>query len=110
MAVLYFAGWIFENTDYWLDERAMSIWVGALPLWLVVWGGIWRSRRRVIPIGFAISGAIFLMHVMIMKAIRGHLWDDHYGIAAIVAVTSLLGWILGRMIHGAVRWNKIQPR
>lgn len=43
---------------------------------------------------------------MVIWVIRGDLWDDHVGIAAMVAGASLIGWMLGRLLHGIIRLRK----
>ena len=108
--ILYIVGWFFEDTQYWLDETAMTIWIGALPLWLFVITLVWRSSRGMLVGGLVISLIVFVTHVAIILMIRGRLWDDHIGIAVVVAVASLIGWFLGRLVHSIIRWRRAQPR
>ena len=46
-AVLYFVGWIFENTEYWLNNNAVAIWGFGMPLWICVFAVLWRAHRGV---------------------------------------------------------------
>ncbi len=101
--VLYLFGWFFEDTDYWLDEKAMIIWVGILPLWLFGVAFFWRTIRKVAFLGLVFSVVEFIVHISVILVIRGNLWDDHVGIAAMVAGASLIGWLLGRLTHGIIR-------
>ena len=105
---LYVAGWFFEDTQYWLDEVAMTVWVGVLSLWLFGVAFVWRSNRVVLVGGLLIALVEFTAHVVIILAIRGRLWDDHIGIAGMVAGASLAGWLLGRLLHAIIRWWRIQ--
>ena len=107
---LYATGWLFEDTQYWLDETAMTVWVGVLPLWLLGVAFVWRSNRTVLAYGFLVALVEFVAHNTIIVAIRGRLWDDHVGIAGIVASASMVGWLLGRLLHGIVRWRRVQSR
>ncbi len=101
---LYALGWSWEDTRYWLDGRAVAVWLGLLPLW---WAGIAflrRSSRRLVWFAFPLAAILFALHLGLIARIRGgHLWDDHVGIAAMVAVASAGGWLLGRLGHAAVR-------
>ena len=103
-AGLYALGWFWEDTRYWLDGRAMAVWLGLLPLW---WGGIAFLRRSSRPLAWLalpLAALLFALHLGIIAWIRGgHLWDDHVGIAAMVAAASAGGWLLGRFGHAAVR-------
>ena len=105
---LYGAGWLFEDTQYWLDAGAMTIWVGLLPLWLFCVAFVWRSDRIVLVDGFLIALVLFVVHVVVMWAIRDRLWDDHFGIAGMIAGAALAGWFLGRLLHTVIRWRRIQ--
>jgi hypothetical protein len=103
--VLYGFGWLFEDQQFWLNETAMLIWVLVMPLTLFVIAILWRVTRKDMLFGLAYSLVVFLVHIIIIWAIRGELWDDHYGIAAFVACSSLAGWVLGRLGHGIIRWR-----
>ena len=105
---LYVTGWLFEDTQYWLDEVAMTVWVGVLPLWLFGVALVWRSSRMVLADGLLIALVEFIVHAIVIWAIRGRLWDDHIGIAGMIAGASLAGWLLGRLLHGIIRWRRIQ--
>ena len=105
-AILYALGWIFEDTRYWLDDRAIAVWAGALPLWLCILAFIWRPRWGEWLAGFAIAVPVFIVHLAIMWLNRGMLNDDYIGIAAAFASASLGGWILGRLLHTAVRRSR----
>lgn len=107
---LYVAGWLFEDTQYWLDAVAITIWVGVLPLWLFGVAFVWRANRMVLADGLLFALVTFLVHVVVIWAIRGRLWDDHIGIAGMVAGASLAGWLLGRLMHGFIRWRRIQSK
>jgi len=107
---LYGVGWLFEDTQYWLNEVAMSIWIGVLPLWLFGVALVWRANRTVLADGFLIALTEFIIHIIVIWAIRGRLWDDHIGIAGMVAGASLAGWLLGRLLHSVIRWRKIQSK
>ncbi|MEM8861898.1 MAG: hypothetical protein AAGD96_26545 [Chloroflexota bacterium] len=107
---LYGAGWLFEDTQYWLDTVAMTFWAGLLPLWLFGVAFVWRSKRMVLADGLLIALAEFVVHIVVIWAIRGRLWDDHIGIAGTIAGASLAGWLLGRLLHSTIRWRRIQPK
>jgi hypothetical protein len=103
---LYILGWLFEDKQFWLNETAMLIWVGIMPITLFVFALLWRENRKVLLSGLVFSVVIFFVHLLIIWIIRGNLWDDHVGIAAIVACSSLAGWLLGRIGHRIIRWRK----
>ena len=103
--VLYVLGWFFEDQQYWLNETAMLIWVGIMLMCLFGFSLLWRVARKGMMYGFVISIVIFLMHMLVIWVIRGDLWDDHIGIAAMVAGSSFAGWLLGRLVHEMIRWR-----
>ncbi len=103
--MLYILGWFFEDTQYWLNETAMLIWAGIMPLWLFGIALLWQASRKIAWYGLGISLVVFLGHILMIWIIRGNLWDDHVGIAGMVASTSLVGWLLGRLAHRMIRWR-----
>jgi len=105
--LFYVLGWFFEDKQYWLNETAMLIWVGIMPLCLFGIALLWRVDRKVMVYGLVISLVVFLIHLAVIWAIRGNLWDDHVGIAAMVAGSSFAGWLLGRLVHIMIRLRKI---
>lgn len=105
---LYGAGWLFEDTRYWLNAVAMTVWVGLLPLWLLGVAFVWRSNRLVLVDGLLIALTVFITHIVIIWTVSGRLWDDHVGIAGMIAGASLAGWLLGRLLHSVIRWRRIQ--
>ena len=109
-AILYVLGWLFEDRQYWLDEKALWIWVGAIPIGLFCIAFLWRANHKVVMIGFAVSLVVFLAHISVIWIMRGSLWDDHVGIASMIAGASLAGWLLGRLGHGMVRWRNINVK
>ncbi len=103
-AGLYALGWSLEDTRYWLDARAMTVWIGLLPLWWAGLAFLRRSSRRLAWLVLPLAAILFTLHLGLIAWIRGgHLWDDHFGIAAMVAAASAGGWLLGRLGHAAVR-------
>ncbi len=103
-AGLYALGWSLEDTRYWLNGRAVAVWLGLLPLWWAEIAFLRRSSRRLAWLALPLAASLFALHLGIIAWIRGgHLWDDHIGIAAMVAVASAGGWLLGRLGHAAVR-------
>ena len=109
-AVLYAVGWLFEDQHYWLEEKALVAWMGILPLWLFFIAFLWRVNRRVVFHGLVISIIIFLSHIIVIWQIQGYVWDDHVGIAAMIAAGSLVGWLLGRLLHAVIRWRKVHEK
>lgn len=105
--ILYLLGWFFEDTHYWLNSTAMTIWVGIIPLWLFGVALFWNVNRRVMFVFLPFSLVVFVVHMAVIWAIRGNLWDDHVGIAAMVSGASLFGWVLGRLLHGIIRLRKV---
>ncbi len=108
--VLYTLGWFFEDPQYWLNETTMLIWVGMIPIWLFSAALLWRTILNTILYALVASLVVFLMHILVIWAIRGNLWDDHLGIAALVAGSWLAGWLLGRLAHGLIRWRNIRDQ
>lgn len=107
--ILYFWGWQFEDKQYWLNDKAMTIWVGANPLILFIIAIYWKTHRNTLFVSILASIALMATHLSIIWMIRGSLWDDHIGVAALVSGVYLISWALGRFIHIAVRIWKIQP-
>lgn len=102
-AALYALGWTYEDTRYWLDDTAIVIWAGALPLWLLLVSLVWRPRWGTWLAGLALALAVLAAHVAIMWILRGRLDDDHFAIAGIFAGAALGGWLLGRILHAVIR-------
>ncbi len=99
---LYWWGWRFEDTQYWLDTRAMLVWTLALPIWLAAVACAWRTWWGA-WLGIGLGVVIFGTHLGVMVALDGHFFDDQAGIAAMIAGAGLAGWTLGRVLHGAIR-------
>ena len=106
--VLYTTGWFFEDTQYWLDEKAMLIWGVAIPVWLGLVGTVWQSAHNGWLLGIVVALPIFVIHLIVMWVIRGQLNDDYVGIAAIFSGLVLAGWILGRLTHLLIRKARIR--
>jgi len=104
MGVLYGLGWVFEDTRYWLDTRAVILWGGVLPLWLVLWGGL-LGRRPLAGFltGLGLALGVLLVHTLAMTLVDGHFNDDHLGISALYGGACLLGWLLGWGIRQGIR-------
>jgi len=107
---VYMLGWFFEDLEYWLADQAILIWMGLMPVLLLIAALVWKTNRKTLLIGLANSGLLFLLHLLIIWSIRGSLWDDHIGIAAMVAAGSFTGWLLGRLGHLLIRWKKAQEQ
>ena len=105
-AVLYGAGWFLEDTTYWLDDRAITVWAVLLPLWLCAWAAAWRAPRRGWLPGFLIAATMFAFHMAIPWLLRNRLNDDLVGIGAAFAAGALAGWLVGRIIHFCLRWGR----
>ena len=101
--ILYALGWWFEDTTYWLNATAMTIWVGIMPLWLFGVALLWKATGRAVLIGLAWACLVFAIHILVIWVIRGNLWDDHVGIAGLIAGASLISWMIGRLGHSIIR-------
>jgi hypothetical protein len=104
--LLYTAGWMLEDTVYWLRTEAVALWAVALPSWLCMTAFTWRPRWGEWLIGFALSVPIFIVHLGLMWSVRDHLNDDYIGISAGFAVAALVGWVVGRLLHALVRRSR----
>ena len=102
-ALLYAAGWLLEDTRYWLAEEAAAVWGVALPAWLFLVALSWRARWGGWLTGFAVAIPVLALHLGIMWLIEGRLNDDDVGISAMFAGAALAGWLLGRLVHYVVR-------
>ena len=102
-ALLYAAGWLLEDTRYWLAEEAVAVWGVALPAWLFLVALSWRARWGGWLTGFAVAIPVLALHLGIMWLIEGRLNDDDVGISAMFAGAALAGWLLGRLVHYVVR-------
>jgi len=101
---VYLVGWLFEDTRYMLADTAVAIWIGAVPLVLLLAAALWRASRPVWWYGVILAAVIFAFHLGVMRALIHHrLWDDHYGIAGMVAGAAGGGWLLGRVVHLIIR-------
>ena len=105
---VYLLGWYFEDPAYWLDDTAVLIWMGLLPILTFVMALLWQTDQKVVMVGLAISFIIFFIHVLTIWAIRGSLWDDHIGIASMVGTGSFAGWFFGRLAHIIIRHRKMK--
>ena len=104
-SLLYGLGWFFEDPQYWLNETAVLIWVGIIPIWLFCVALLWQVHPKTTWVPIVGSLVVFLTHITVIWAIRGNLWNDHVGIAALVAGSWLAAWLLGRLAHGIFRWR-----
>jgi hypothetical protein len=109
-AVIYALGWILEDREYWLAPGAVALWAAALPIWLGLVSLTWKTSRTVWPVGLAIALTTLGIHLGTMWLIRGRINDDMFGIAAIYAALALAGWLLGRLLHFALRRRRIGDR
>lgn len=109
-AAIYALGWILEDREYWLAPAAVAIWAAALPIWLGLVSLIWKTNRAVWPIGLAYALTILGIHLGIMWLISGRVNDDMFGISAIYAMLALAGWLMGRLLHFALRRRRIVDR
>ena len=105
---IYMLGWSFEDPEYWLDEKAILIWMGLMPLVLLAAALIWSTKQRAVLLGLVNSALLFIVHLIIIWSIQGSLWDDHVGIAAMVASGAFAGWTIGRLAHKIIRWRKMK--
>jgi len=63
---LYVLGWYFEDTLYWLNETAMLIWVGIVPIWLFGVALLWQVPRKAVLYGLIISIIVFIIHILVI--------------------------------------------
>lgn len=103
VGTLYGWGWTLEDTQYWLDTRAMLVWTLALPVWLAAVACLWRARWGAWLAGSGLGVVVFGVHLGVMVGLDGHFFDDQAGIAAMVAGAVVGGWTLGRVLHGLIR-------
>ncbi len=97
---LYVTGWTQENLRYWLDDTALTIWLGVLPAWLCAFALLWRTRVRAAYLGVPLFAGVFGAHLALIRVLGGRpLWDDHVGIALMVAGAVTAGWLLGRWLR-----------
>ncbi len=107
--LLYGLGWLFEDTRFWLADAAVAVWAVALPLWLLLLAFGWRLGRGAWLGGIVFSAVLFAVHLAVTWALAGRLQDDYVGIAALFAGAALGGWMLGRLLHQAVRRIRTPP-
>lgn len=101
---LYISGWIYEDLDYWLNNTAIFIWAGFLPLWLLLTNSIWQSRWGAILLGLLLSIIIFAVHVILMGYFNNwHFNDDYFAIAGLFAGISFVASFTGRGVHSIIR-------
>lgn len=105
---LYGLGWKYEDTRYWLDSRAMTIWVGLLPLCLFLLSVSLRGNRFTIIPGIALSVTITFFHLSVVFLVRGSINDDMLGISLIVGGGVIMAWLAGRLVHRIVRYRRVK--
>ena len=101
MVGLYALGWAFEDLRYWLDERAMAVWTGALPFAAFVWTAGWDPRWGAVWLGLGAAAALFAVHLGLCVGLRGAFQDDLAGIAALIAGAFLGGLGLHRALEAS---------
>ena len=106
--VLYAVGWFMEDTDYWLAPGAVALWGAVLPIWLGMVASLWRTQRAAWPVGLGIALIMLAIHLGIVWLIRQRINDDMLGIAAMYSALALVGWLLGRLGHLAMRRQRIR--
>ena len=94
-AGVYAFGWVFEDTRYWLNDLAIAIWAGALPLWLAVGSFTWRAGGGTWVVAMTIALSILLTHLLVMWTVDRRINDDAVGIAAMFAGAALGGLVVG---------------
>ena len=52
---LYTFGWMKEDFKYWLNDTAIFIWAGMLPLWILIMNAIWSNKWGAILLGILLS-------------------------------------------------------
>lgn len=100
---IYAAGWWLEDTRYWLDGRAVAVWAGALPLWVLCLGTVRRSRGSVWGWGLLFGLVLVGVHLVGVFYVSGRINDDAVGIAGGYAAAVAVGWWVGRAFHLLLR-------
>ena len=104
LSCLYGLGWILEDTQYWLDTRAMIIWTGVLPIFIMIFASLLNLPRGQFGFAIILLVLITLIHLGIVALIRGGINDDMIGISMLISSVSFLAWLIGRLIHLWVRY------
>ena len=100
---IYGFGWMYEDTQYWLNTNAMIVWSGLLPAWLLFFASILHGSTGRLSLGIVTGLTISLLHMAIMYLLRGRINDDMAGISIFIGALSLSAWITGRLIHRYIR-------
>lgn len=108
--VIYALGWLAEDFQYWLDTTAIVFWAVACPLCLAVVAFGWQATRPTWLLALVGCLVQCLVHASVMAMVRGHLSDDHVGIAAMFAGANLAGWLAGRGLHLAFRHRRLRSQ
>ena len=69
-----------------------------------------KKAQRMRWFGFVFALPILILHTAIPTVYRGHFNDDYLGIAAGLAGLTLVGWLLGRGLHLAIRHWRYQSK
>ena len=108
--ILYIWGWILEDKDYWLEDKAIIVWSVIMPLWILIMTFFWLKKSGAVLIGFIVNILIFGSHLLIIMIYENwHFNDDYAGIAAMFAGIAFGAWMLGRFLHYLVR-NRINRK
>ena len=102
--IFYTWGWILEDKEYWLEDKAIIVWSVMMPLWILILTFSWLKKRGALLIGLLVNTLIFGSHLLIIMIYENwHFNDDYAGIAAMFAGIAFGAWILGRFLHYLVR-------
>ena len=109
--VISLAGWALERPGtWWSRDEAIAVWCGAVPIWSLVVGVVWRpSRTKWLGTlaSFAIGALPFMLMVMVRK---GRINDDALGLGAFVGACNAAGFLLGVWGHHLVRVHHGMPK
>ncbi len=107
VVTFYILGWFFEDTNYWLNDKAVIIWLVILPIWILTVTSVWANKWGAILYGVIISLLIFISHTIIMGYYRNwHFNDDYFGISGMFAGGVLGAWLTGRLIHYLIKKSR----
>ncbi len=102
--IIHATAWFLTGEDYW-DDSPFYIWFGILPLWVTAMTAFWLKKHFALAVGFFISIPIFAANlIFIYVKENGRFNDDFLIVAGFITLAFFISWIIGRIIHSAIRF------
>jgi len=102
ISVLYILGWGLEDKKYWLADEALYVWVGAIPIFTLLFSFFTKYTKQRMTVIFMYSSFLLFFHTVIMFGTKNRFNDDYIGIAAMIAGAFYGSFLIGKVFRKIV--------